>query len=424
MRPARLLLGLTLCFSWNGLLLAETPPSESAITVPEVEVRSGPSSDAKFYPTSKLHQGDRVQILKEEEGGWLAIKPPRGSFSWINTRFLDPVGQSQAGRVLGEDVAIRIGSELTNIKPTVEAKSKLKRGTQVVLLDTRPVYNEEGGWLPIAPTTDEVRYIPADAIKSTPQVQHVQSSPASGAAPGAGAAPADPASTALHATGSDEALWQQARQAEQAGHAADASDLYLQLARRTTDHDLQMRCYNRMNFLRQGTVPGAPAAYQPPQTSAPPAYYAPPTMDNRLIPTPSYNQVPVYPASRVPRSQYVYQPYQTVSRVPAGSTPTPAVNYAPPAVQAPPATPPISSPAPQSSGPGWLRPAAFNMFGQRAYVLVDQQGIPMMYVTVQSGSGLNLAPFVNHVVDLWGVKFYDGPSKKDHMQVIQARIVQ
>ena len=62
--------------------------SELVVLQPAVEIRSGPSE--KFYPTSKMLRNDRVTVLREskEAPGWLEIKPPTGSFSWIRTVFL------------------------------------------------------------------------------------------------------------------------------------------------------------------------------------------------------------------------------------------------------------------------------------------------------------------------------------------------
>src|SRR5436190_12691240 len=61
-------------------------PAEMTIVVPEVEVRSSPTT--KYYATSKLRQGDRVLVLKDckEQPGWLVIKPPPGSFSWVRAK--------------------------------------------------------------------------------------------------------------------------------------------------------------------------------------------------------------------------------------------------------------------------------------------------------------------------------------------------
>jgi hypothetical protein len=53
-----------------------------------------------------------------------------------------------------------------------------------------------------------------------------------------------------------------------------------------------------------------------------------------------------------------------------------------------------------TSGPGVLRRSAFAIDGQTAYVLEDSRGYPRVYVVAQAG--LNLDPFVNRQVELFG----------------------
>src|SRR5262245_64720028 len=67
--------------------LAQSGPGDQVISVPEVEVRSWPSMQA--YATSKLHSGDRVRVIDTKTEGWLGIKPPPRSFSWVNARHVN-----------------------------------------------------------------------------------------------------------------------------------------------------------------------------------------------------------------------------------------------------------------------------------------------------------------------------------------------
>jgi uncharacterized protein YgiM (DUF1202 family) len=326
------------CF---GLLLVMAtiaraqPSTETVITAAEVEVRSGPST--KFYATSKLRQGDKVKVVKEVEGGWLAIEPPAGSFSWINARHIERATGMYA-QVLSPDVPILIGSSVVKDEPTTQ-QVKLQRGASVVILDDRTAYNANGGWLPIQPPPQEYRFIPPDAVKPISPVQSTASASPAAAAP---AAAQDP-------------LFTQAEQAEKAGNLAHAEDLYLQLARQTTDQNLKGLCYSRADKLHQG--------------------YHPPTQP---------------PAAAVPQQPAPTQP-------PVGQAP--AVSYRPP----PPASQP---PAGQWSGPGYLRRSSFPVDYKPTYVLEASNGMPMIYVTAQPG--VNLEAFVNRGVDLYGPIVYRG----------------
>jgi hypothetical protein len=399
MRAARLLCGLTVLVisgPWARADSAANAPYEATIMAPEAEVRCGPSADAKYYATSKLRQGEKVQVLREEDGGWLAIKPPPGSFSWINTRFIELVDQDRGGRVLADDAPVRIGSAVVNTPPTVEAKSRLKRGFVAIVLDAKKVAGDDGTWLPIVPGPDEVRYIAADSVKSQPQVQRVQASPAA-------QMPAGPPSPAP--AGSDEALWEQAHQAEVAGKPADAADLFYQLANRTQNHELQVRCYNRIHFLREGMKATAPQNYQsghPTEAHYPQQNVA----DPRVVPTPYVSGQPQFAPPGQVTSQYSGQaPGQLMSSNPAiapgGVAPGNAVN---------------------SSGPGVLRRAPFFIDQKVTYVLESSNGVARMYVSPQPG--LNLEYYIGRNVDLVGVVQYRGDVKTYLMQATNVRLLQ
>lgn len=164
MRVALVLLALGLTSSQVG---AQTYPAEMPITVAEVEVRSGPTKE--YYATSKLRYGDRVLVLREskDQPGWLAIRPPSGSFSWINARHVKQAkGDPHTGYVETEGnvaVPVRPGSALINRAPDVESV-KIQPGTLITILE-KPVTADGVTWLPIMPPPSEVRFIPAEAVR-------------------------------------------------------------------------------------------------------------------------------------------------------------------------------------------------------------------------------------------------------------------
>jgi hypothetical protein len=162
---------------WTRLAPAQ-PPAPKAnptaetmrVTVQEVEVRSGPSLE--FYPTSKLKYGDSVEVLgkSEKNPGWLAIKPPPGSQSWINANFVQ-MQDKHIGVVTSPDeidIPVKPASTVSSQEPNVEI-AKVQHGTQVVVIG-EPKRNSGGSkaskgiWLPIEPTPGEVRYIPESAV--------------------------------------------------------------------------------------------------------------------------------------------------------------------------------------------------------------------------------------------------------------------
>jgi hypothetical protein len=179
MRPA------LICGGIAGILLAALPAHAQTadvrtVIVREVLVRSGPSD--KFYATSRLSQGDRVTVVAAppdaQQPGWIAIKPPRGSFSWINQRFVEVIAAGTGKVVADNPVPVLVGSSECNDHS--KEGTKAARGSQVIILD-RANYTDEGVWLPILPQPGEVRYIPESAVQplsSAPAVAAYSNPPA------------------------------------------------------------------------------------------------------------------------------------------------------------------------------------------------------------------------------------------------------
>ncbi len=183
MRPALILGGMLTLLTATWAARSQAPSAapvqgEKVITVPEVEVYSGPST--KLYATCKLARGARVIVLRqsEKDPNWLVIKPPEGlSFSWINRNFVQMNPGSSLGIVVTDPdvkVPVKVGSYL-DVEPNVEG-ARLARGTLVTLLKPDPHFGRLGGdgaWLPIEPAPQEVRYLPAIAVQTTGGIQTV-----------------------------------------------------------------------------------------------------------------------------------------------------------------------------------------------------------------------------------------------------------
>jgi hypothetical protein len=357
--------GLYALLALAGIARTESASMERTVVVPEVEVRSGPSD--KFYATSKLRQGDRVRLVDSKDPNWLAIQPPAGSFSWIQDRFLERHSGPYAV-VLGSDVPVRIGSALVNTPPNVE-QVKVQRGTPVVILSTRGAADTGGTWLPIEPPTQEVRYIPANAVQASTTVQQTVSS-----APPAAPAGADP-------------RWTQAEQAEKAGNLPEAIRLYAELGHQLidTNHALAVECFNRVSTLSARLA----------NSAAPPAGPRGPA-DTRPAPTPN-------PAARA-TSQYTYARDGSTPQPPQWTSPQP---------------PPTPAPAPmgQWSGPGTLQRSTVLVDGKVAYVL-DRIGVQPRYIYVTGAPGI-LDPAVNRFVNLYGTFVYHGTMRTYYMTVSQ-----
>src|SRR4029453_12882357 len=61
--------------------LAAEFPFDGYITAPQAEIASGPGR--RFYTTGKLPRGTKVEVYREDDRGWLGVRPPEGSFSLV-----------------------------------------------------------------------------------------------------------------------------------------------------------------------------------------------------------------------------------------------------------------------------------------------------------------------------------------------------
>jgi uncharacterized protein YgiM (DUF1202 family) len=137
---------------------AELDPYEARVIVARAQVRSGPGE--QFYPSDTLAESETVEVYREHAGGWLAIRPPKNSFSWVCGRYLK-LRDNGLAEVDAQGVDSRIGSRFGNQRNAVQIQ--LRKGEVVEILGEA----EEGGdtWYKIAPPAGEFRWIHATNVK-------------------------------------------------------------------------------------------------------------------------------------------------------------------------------------------------------------------------------------------------------------------
>ena len=154
----RCALPICACVLWLGVCAeAATFPFEGIVQVNDsLRVRSGPSE--RYYRTGLLKPNDRVTVLRQQ-GEWLAIRPPEGSFSWVSGQFVRQIGPDE-GEIMGQNVNVRVGTLLSErLRDTVQVQ--LTAGTVVKILQTK-TFNHgplAQTWHKIAPPADEVRWV-------------------------------------------------------------------------------------------------------------------------------------------------------------------------------------------------------------------------------------------------------------------------
>jgi len=147
-----------------------TFPYKAYINGDEVYVRSGPGQS--YYPTDKLKAGAEVEVYRHDPGGWFAIRPLKGSFSWVSGKFVEP-GRDNLAVVNADGVASRIGSRFSDIRDVIQIR--LHKGEVVEVLDSRQSGSQT--WYKIAPPSGEFRWVagkfvdpdyPKDGVRKTP----------------------------------------------------------------------------------------------------------------------------------------------------------------------------------------------------------------------------------------------------------------
>lgn len=135
------------------------------ITANATPIVSGPGEN--YYATMKLDQGAQVTIvgIKYE---WLKIVPPEGSFSAVAKGFIQKQEGSNVGKVTGDNLNVRAGSSVVNLKVTVQCK--LKHDDEVTII------GEQDGYYKIKPPTGAYLYVSQKFVKPVKQL-------AAGAAP-------------------------------------------------------------------------------------------------------------------------------------------------------------------------------------------------------------------------------------------------
>ena len=140
------------CLSLVALHAADGP-QVAYVTSDKTIVRSGPGE--RFYTTGELLWGTEVEVFAARKDGWLAIRPPEGSFSWVDGRQLQPTTRVDVAEVVDGPTPARIGSELSQHWEAVQIR--LEPGDQVEVLGTEQIAGQT--WYMIQPPAGEFRWI-------------------------------------------------------------------------------------------------------------------------------------------------------------------------------------------------------------------------------------------------------------------------
>lgn len=160
-------------------------PLSVPVTAEYSYLRAGPSND--FYPTERLVREDVVEVWAIDPGGYCAVRPVTGSFSWLraadiddeflleqeantsrndatNVRGSEQSGEDFIGVVVTDGAVSRVGSQLNDLRHV--AQVRLEAGERVHVRETIriPDGRHAGLWARIEPPSGEYRWIHGNDI--------------------------------------------------------------------------------------------------------------------------------------------------------------------------------------------------------------------------------------------------------------------
>jgi hypothetical protein len=138
---------------------AEKFPYRAWVESPKAEVRGG--AGERFLVTGALTAGDEVEVYRHDPGGWCAIRPPEGSFSWLFGDQLKLLAED-LGEVTDEGARALVGSSSSEERSISHVA--LRRGERVIVLDSSAA--AEGTWYKIAPPSGEFRFVHQKHLKA------------------------------------------------------------------------------------------------------------------------------------------------------------------------------------------------------------------------------------------------------------------
>ena len=150
---------------------ADTSAHHTSVIADGADVRSGPGR--QFYVTRRLAGGTPIEVYWRHDGGWLAIRPPPDSFSWVRNDQLELTSEPDVARVLNDDVVCRVGSSIVEVDEHV-GQVHLKKDERVLILPAGSIATESArelerqGWSRIAPPAGEFRWIRAADVADPP----------------------------------------------------------------------------------------------------------------------------------------------------------------------------------------------------------------------------------------------------------------
>ena len=157
--PVLLGLFVALFVTFEMSIAEPTLPYRAFAATPDIEVRSGAGEE--YYVTGTISENAEVEVHQHLAGGWLAIRPPEGSFSWVFGRHVELIDPAR-GRINKDNAPSRIGSYHHHKRQVIQVR--LHKNEQIFIVGQE----EQNGqlWYQVAPPSGEFRYVRARDLKT------------------------------------------------------------------------------------------------------------------------------------------------------------------------------------------------------------------------------------------------------------------
>lgn len=142
---------------------ARTYPYVAYIAAETAKIHAGPGN--AHYATDELARGTTVEVLREISG-WLAIRPPVGSFSWVPAREAELTDEPDVAVILADDTPAWIGTRVDRDADHMW-QVQLNQGDHVKVLDVKRRAAAGRGaesWYRIEPPEGELRFVRAEHV--------------------------------------------------------------------------------------------------------------------------------------------------------------------------------------------------------------------------------------------------------------------
>jgi hypothetical protein len=152
----------------GGEVIDQFEPYDVYVDQEQVVARCGPGGE--YYRTDPLRHGQKLEVYLEADKGWLGVRPPEGSFSWVTADAIQLDRSGKIGKVIEDGTLSWIGTHLGKARKYLW-QVQLAAGETVTILGRAEREGPDGPqlWYRIAPPAGEFRWVHRDQVVENPE---------------------------------------------------------------------------------------------------------------------------------------------------------------------------------------------------------------------------------------------------------------